>query len=186
MATKVFTIFVGKPEDEAGWPHIDFNCEERAEFLRSKLGDLVEDVNFIKGGVIYNAEDVVAVYNKLKQSSNIDGVLIYGLAASRLIPSTAVLLDSGYPTILGTDVFGGDKFLLYLHDVTQKKHIASLAVSSLDIQELKEALDILRTLHYLKGQKILVIEDNRDASDQAHFWRRKYEEYLQQAKNFWV
>ena len=182
MTTRIFTIFIGKPENEEGWPYIDFNCEERAEFLSSKLGDLAEDIDFIKGGIIYSAEDVASVYNKLKGCSDIDGVLIYGLAASRLIPSTAILLNSGYPTILGTDVFGGDKFLLYLHDIAQKQRIASLAVSSLDIQELKQALDILRTLHYLKGQRILVIEDNKDASDQAHFWRRKYEEYLQQAK----
>ena len=182
MFTKVFSVFIGIPEDEAGWPYIGFNCEERAESLLSKLGGLNEDIDFIKGGIVYTPGDVAIIFKKLKETSDIDGVLIYGLGAGRLIPSTSMLLDSGYPTILGTDVFGGDKFLLYLQDIARKRDIPSFTVSSLDIQEMKEALDILRALHYLKGQKILVIEDNKDASDQAHFWRRKYEEYVQQAK----
>ena len=182
MATKVFTIFIGKPEDKEGWPYIGFNCEERARSLLSTLRDLNEDIDFMKGGIVYAPEHVTIIFNKLRETPDIDGVLIYGLGAGKLIPSTSILLDSGYPTILGTDVFGGDKPFLYLHDIARKKRIASLTVSSFDIHELKEGLDILRTLHYLKGQKILVIEDNKDASDQAHFWRRRYEEYLQQAK----
>lgn len=182
MSAKVFTVFIGKPEEEEGWPHIGFNCEERAEFLLSKLRSFNEQIDFIKAGIVYNSEDVAAVYNKLKETSGIDGLLVYALGANRLIPSTAILLDSGYPTILGTDIFGGDKFLLYLYDIARKKNVPSLAVSSLDIQELKEALDLIYILHYLKGQRILIIEDDRDSSDQAHFWRRQYEEYVQQAK----
>jgi len=183
MSTKVFTVFLGKPEDEGGWPHVGFSCMERAEYLLSKLRSLNQHIDFVNGGIVYNPEDVTIIYNKLKEASGIDGVLIYGLGANRLIPSTAMLLDSGYPTILGTDVFGGDKFFLYLHDIARKKNVPSLAVSSLDIRELKEALDLIDILHCLKGQRILIIEDSRDSSDQAHFWRRQYEKYVQQAKN---
>lgn len=182
MAAKVFTVFIGKPEHEEGWPYIDFNCEERARFLLAKLRTVVEDVELIEGGIIYASEDVMPIYNALKIRSDIDGLLIYSLAASRLIPSTALLLDSGYPIVLATDVFGGDKFLLYLQDVARTKNIPYLAVSSFDIQDLKHALKILDVLHRLKGKKILVIEEDKDASDQAHFWRRKYKEYIQHVK----
>lgn len=183
-STTIYEVFPGKPKGQQGWPTLEFDCEHRRNYLSERLSKECGNMRFIGGDLIYESKEIEIVKEKIKREKGIDGILVYFTALPA--PSAEKLLDTGYPTIIANDLFGGDLLLLKSYDFARRQNLPVLPISSSDIDDMKKALRFIEVIHELKKSKILIIEESKDIGDQSHSWRRRYEDYLMAMKTFGV
>ncbi len=182
MPTKIYVVFFGKPKGIEGWPNLNFDCEQRKKYLFKKLKNLAEDTEFAGGDIIYDSGGAKRIKEKIEKTKKIDGIVLYTLSAHFSAPSPEEILNLGHPALIVSDIFGGDIALLKAIDLIKKKKIPALPISSSGFSELKRGLNLIKVIHKLKESKILAIGKSKDFGDQAHFWRRSYENFLNQVR----
>ena len=173
---QIKVIFLGKPVGASGWPYPELETSKRARFLLKPIRETFSDIEF-REFVVESTETAISVGKKLKEEK-IDGVIIWPLVGSSLEYSEEELINSGNPTIVVSDLYGGDKILLKIWDLAKRTDVPILPISSSNVEDLIRAINIIRSIYLLRQKRILVIEGSKEANDQAHFWRRSYEEYL--------
>jgi len=161
---------------------LNFDCEQREKCLFKKLKNLARDIEFVDGDIIYDSRGAKRIKEKIKKAGKIDGIVIYTLSAHFSAPSPEEILNLCHPALIVSDIFGGDIALLSAMDLIKKKKIPALPISSSGFSELKRGLNFIKVIHKLKENKILAIGKSKDFGDQAHFWRRDYENFLDQVK----
>ena len=180
MKTKLAVIFLGKPRGVAGWPYVQLNCNERAQTLLGSIKQAFPDVDF-KESMVDSAESASCAVEVLREQ-DLDGVVIWALVSYHHDYSVKQLVNSGNPTILISDLYGGDLLFLEAWDAAKRAKSPVIPISSSGVDELIHAIDLIRVIHSLHKKKILVVEKSHRADDQSHFWRRSYDEYLKAAK----
>ena len=180
MKTKLAVVFLGKPTEVAGWPYEQLNCDERAQTLLGPIKHAFPDVDF-KDSMVDSPETASSAVEILREQ-DLDGVLIWALVSYHHDYSVEELVNSGKPTILINDLYGGDLLFLEAWDAAKRVGAPAVPISSSGTDELIHAINLIRVIHSLRKKKILVVEKSRRADDQSHFWRRSYNEYLKAAK----
>lgn len=181
MPTKIYAVFLGKPKGRAGWPYADLDCEKRRDYLLGRLKELCgSDIEFVGRDIIYESKEAEKIKERVR---NVDGILLYTLTSHFPAPSPERILDIDSPIIVASDLFGGDMLFLQACDLARRKEARILPVSSSDPEDVKRALELVDVIRKLKGRRILIIEESKEAGDQSHFWRREYEDYLDATKS---
>ncbi|RLI47848.1 MAG: hypothetical protein DRO73_10875 [Candidatus Thorarchaeota archaeon] len=180
MKSKLAVIFLGKPDGVAGWPYAQLNCSNRAEALLRPIRKAFPDVDFRESMV--DSAETASCAAKMLTEQEIDGVVIWALASYHHDYSTEQLVSSGRPTILVSDLYGGDLLFLEVWDAAKRAKAPAIPISSSGTDELMHAINLMMVIHSLRDKKILVVEKSHRADDQSHFWRRSYDAYLKAAK----
>ena len=180
MKAKLAVIFLAKPAGVAGWPYVQSNCSERAQTLLEPIKEAFPDVDF-KESMVDSAETASFAVEMLREE-DLDGVLIWALVSYHHDYSVEQLVKSGKPTILVSDLYGGDLLFLEAWDAAKRAGAPAMPISSSGTDELIHAINLIRVIHSLHKKKILVVEKSHQADDQSHFWRRSYDAYLKAAK----
>jgi L-fucose isomerase-like protein len=187
MPTTIWVVFLGKPKGVEGWPYKEFDCEERKGYLLKRLKERCREIEFVGRDIIFKSEEVEEIKERIKEfKQEVDGVLLYTLASYSSIPSPEKILKLGYPTIIASDLFGGDMPFLQTFDLSKKKQFHAIPVCSSKLEDITRALHLMEVIHKLKRGKILIIEDSKEYDDQSHFWRREYEDYLKEVKKLGI
>ena len=180
MKTKIAAIFLGKPENAAGWPYARFDCAARAEGLLRPVKAALQSVEF-REFVIDTSEKAEAAHAAIVQE-DLDGILIWPLVSYHHSFSMEPFVTSGRPTILANDLYGGDLLFLEGWDTAKRANSPVIPVSSSRVDDLIRAVRLIEVIRSFKGAKVLVVQESNQADDQSHFWRRSYEDYLTAAR----
>lgn len=179
MKTNVAAIFLGKPMGVAGWPYAELNCAERAQILLKPMRMAFPDVAFIVH-VVEDSESAAAAAATLDKE-DLDGVVVWPLVAALRDYSIDKFINSGKPTVLANDLYGGELYFLEALSLL-KEGSPVVPVCSSSVEDLRRALGLFKGIRALRGKKIIVVEDSRNVDDQSHFWRRSYDAYIEAAK----
>ena len=172
--TRIYTIFYSKEKGKDGWPFSDLDPEERKGYLLSRLKESCPDIEFVGGDIVSDLADL-----ELAGLKDEDAILLYFLTTTQwgkmpLYLQAENLISSfkKCPTLLVSDIYGGDAPLLDLYGWAKKKDLSVLPVSSSSFCDLKKGLHLIDTLHKIKGKHIHNIGESKESLDQSHWWRR--------------
>ena len=178
MKTKIITLFLGKPENTAAWPYAGFDCAVRGEFLLEPVKKALPEIDF-QNFIVDTPEKVEEARMMLAQEEW-DGILVWPLVSIHHSFPMEAFITSGRPTILVNDLYGGDVLLFKGWDTAKRTNSPVIPISSSRIDELIRAIRLIEVIRSLKGAKILVVEESKQADDdQSHFWRRSYDAYIE-------
>lgn len=176
---KIYIVFMGKPKGKEGWPFADFDCEERKNYLLAKLKKENEDIKFAGEDLVTSIEEAEKVKGKIK---DIDAVLIYLTTTSMGMDiAFGKILETGYPTLVINDIYGGDGVFLWTNTLARKRKLPVLPISSSRLEDVGDALRVIKTIYKLKRTKILLIEE---PGSETALWRfAPADKYLKAVKD---
>jgi len=179
---RVYTVFAGKPIGQEGWPYADFDPEKRAGQLLKQLEEISPGIEIIGKDIIYDLATALQAAEKIKKET-IDAVLVFTLTSHHHDYSLEGIIGTGHPTILVSDLYGGDLLFLEAWGLARETNLPVIPISSSKAEDWEKALRLIKIIAALKGKKIALVEGSKQADDQSHFWRRAYEDYLKAAEN---
>ncbi|MEM2636972.1 MAG: hypothetical protein QXL15_01340, partial [Candidatus Korarchaeota archaeon] len=155
LLMKIYTVFVGKPQWEAGWPYLGFDNDALIKNILKRLGEKFREITFIGGEMIVKFDEnlINTIKNKLK---DVDGLIVYTIGQygdEGPVDAAIELVRYGLPTILANYIYGGDTYFIRIYE--RVKGLRVLAISSLGFDELEWAVNILFRVLKLRGKKVL-------------------------------
>lgn len=152
---RIYNIFIGKPQWEAGWPYVGFDNESLIKNTLKRLRKEFPDIDFLGGEMIerYDQKIIDKIKRALKQ---VDGLIIYVIGQygdPSPMDAAVELIREGIPTILANYIFGGDTYFIRIYE--RVKGMKVLPISSIDFEDLEWAINIMYSLYKLRGKKIL-------------------------------
>ncbi|MGB9880150.1 MAG: hypothetical protein ACPLRM_05240, partial [Anaerolineae bacterium] len=152
------TVFISKPNWEAGWPYLGFQNEPVRDMVLERLAKRFPDVQFTGGDIItkYEATEVERVKREIEQA---DGLFLYAIGHygdPGIVQAGEEFLQVGKPSILANSIYGGDHTFIKTYERVKGKALRVLPVSSPDFEDVEWALQIMQALLRLKGKRVLV------------------------------
>ncbi|MGC8787024.1 MAG: hypothetical protein ACP5Q1_06325 [Anaerolineae bacterium] len=152
------TVFISKPNWEAGWPYLGFQNEPVRDMVLERLAKRFPDVQFTGGDIItkYEATEVEKVKREIEQA---DGLFLYAIGHygdPGIVQAGEEFLQVGKPSILANSIYGGDHTFIKTYERVKGKALRVLPVSSPDFEDVEWALQIMQALLRLKGKKVLI------------------------------
>lgn len=147
-----------KPENEAGWPHINFNYNQLAEQLLDVFQKRMPEAKFD----VSISSDVEAARRDFPDvKKNYDGlVLITATNAPCIHNVYCDLADTDFPILIADLPHGGSGAFLSVATRVEKKKLPIALISTMDYAELAENVQLIEVLKKLKQEKLLIISDD--------------------------
>lgn len=161
----IHTIFISKPNWEAGWPYLGFENEQIQAVALERLRGRFPDVEFTGGNIVtkYEPAEVQKIKREIERA---DGLFVYAIGHYGdpcIIQAGEEFLQLGRPSILANYIYGGDHTFIKTYERIKSKALRVLPVSSTNFEDVEWALGVMQGLLRLKGKKILVYAPDRIA-----------------------
>ncbi|MBO3754063.1 MAG: hypothetical protein FGF53_04200 [Candidatus Brockarchaeota archaeon] len=155
---KICTVFISKPDFEAGHPYIGFDNEEYKRTVLERLRVRFRDLELVDEEIIikYNKDLMKKIKEDLKEC---DGLLVYTIGQygdPGIVDAGVELIELNVPTVLANYPYGGDPVFLQICNRIKGKGYRVLPVSSPDFEDVEKAIDMLRRILSIKGKKVLL------------------------------
>jgi len=160
METKITLMIQAKPQNTAGWPHINFNYAQAADqiqgALKQRMPEAILDVCI--------SSDVQAARKEFPEiKKQYDGlVLITATNAPCLYDVYCDMADTQFPVLIADLPHAGSGGFLNASTRVCKEHLPVGLVASMDYGDIAENAQIIELLKHIKNEKILIISDNPD------------------------
>lgn len=153
---KISLTFIHRPKGEVSWPHIDFDYEKRKKELSEKFKDSCPNIDFVPYSACTNkeAEDLV------NRSNEFDGFVLYLIGQTTVVP--ALILKSGKPTVLTTDLYGGQGSFLLNRSWTRDAGLPVVGLSTSNLEDVVNATKLFRVKKRVSESKIILITEKDD------------------------
>jgi hypothetical protein len=171
---KVKVVMQTKKENVQGWPHINYSYDKKAKDIMSVLENECDDMEFDLFFYTSVGEAKASYENDKK---NYAGILL--LEGSNWIDVDLFYIDqikngNGMPFVLSDVAYGGSGAILKARGIIEREHLSIPVLSSLNLNDIVEAVSCFRVLQKMKETTILVISD-----------RDHYVEFIEPAKQMW-
>jgi len=150
--TKVKVFFTGMERNTPTWPYIDYNYRKRAGEIMELLARNLPEIEFSQ--VIINSIDNI----KQAFKEEVNGYLVYILTL-RYSDLVKEIIDTGVPTILADDLYGGSGHFLKFYDFARKKSLPVVGIASSNFQDILDAVRLFSVRNSMKHSRILVIKN---------------------------
>ena len=142
-------VFAHPPKPIEGWPYKTYDHQGRKEELTSRLRAACPDIDFVTAPVP-NAE---AARQVLAADTDMEGYLVWitGIPADAHRP----FVDSGRPTILVDDLYGGTGAFLGSYGDAKRRGLPVAGVSSTDFNDVAQAARVFAAIRKLRSSVIL-------------------------------
>ena len=167
---KVRLVFSYPSPKKEGWPYISYDFEARKKELTAKLTQALPGIDFLPATVPTAAD----AQKLLEAEREADGYVVYILG----IPSSAArpIVDSGRPTVLIDDLYGGTGNFLGTYAYARRKGLKVAGVSSTRFQDVVQTVKAFDVMNRLKSSVILhVSQRDRAAEAKAIAGRLRHE-----------
>ncbi|MCI8442813.1 MAG: hypothetical protein HFG27_09815 [Provencibacterium sp.] len=158
MKTKIKLVMQAKPENVAGWPHINFNYEQAAEQIVSALQARMPQAE-ITALVCSDPEAARAALPEDKK--NYDGIVLITATNNPTVHN--VYLDAAttdFPLVIAGLPHAGDGAFLNVATRVRKQKLPVATVSSMDYGDIAETAQLIELLKKLKEESILIFSDD--------------------------
>nr|MBC7244462.1 hypothetical protein [Chloroflexota bacterium] len=154
----IYTVFISKPNWEAGWPYVGFENEQVQAATLERLKKSFPDIEFTGGEIVTKHEpaEVERIKREIKRA---DGLFVYAIGHygdPAIVQAGEEFLQLGKLSILANYVYGGDHTFIKTYERIKGKALRVLPVSSTDFEDVEWALQVMQALLRLKGKKVLV------------------------------
>jgi hypothetical protein len=157
---KVRLVFTHPDPKIQGWPYQHYDYETRKKDYLRMFKEKCPDVDFLPT-VVQTDEQAEA----LLKEGGVDGYLVYMLG----IPSAGnrVIAESGQPTVLVDDLYGGTGRFLGVYPQALAKGMPVAAVSSSDFNDVAEAANVFAAIKKLRASTLLGVTDRERKAQSA-------------------
>jgi len=155
---RILVVFIGKPQWEAGWPFLSHDNEETISKIREHFTKKFSNVNFSFERIIttYNINQINDIKEKVKKSNGLIIFTIGHYGDPGIIQAGKELLELNKPSILANLLYAGDHTFTKIYSQVKKNQSRFLSISSKNLDDFDEGIEILIRLTKLHGKKILV------------------------------
>ena len=158
METRVKLMIQAKPENEAGWPHINFNYSQLADRLLEAFKKRMPEVRF---DACISSDAEAARKGFAEEKEKYDGlVLITATNAPSLHKIYCDLANTDFPILIADLPHGGSGAFLSAASRVEKEKLPIGLVSAMDFSEIAENVQLIEVLKKLKQERLLIISDN--------------------------
>ncbi|RJP23316.1 MAG: hypothetical protein C4527_20415, partial [Candidatus Omnitrophota bacterium] len=147
-------VFTHIPPDTPTWPYMGYDYDGRKQELTAQLRKECPNIDF-HPVTVKNEEETIQL---LATDEGIDGYLIYLLGI--WTPASRIISESGYPTLLVDDLYGGSGEFLTQYAAARRKGLKVAGVSSTRFADVVEALQCFECIKKLKYSRIIDVCDN--------------------------
>lgn len=172
MKPEIYVIGLGadKPKGVPGWPNADLDPRERASQLFQKLKSFFPAYTFLGGALLESTDAAFQEFASRVESSDPDGVLIFGLA----IPHRSVKLFGKLkkPMLWVNDIYGGEMHYFDVMEVGLENRWPFVALSSSRFSDIGGKLRYFDVIHGLRRSRILAVRDRAYPADYVEKIRR--------------
>ena len=161
------TVFIGKPQWEAGWPYIGYDNEKLIENIINHLKQKFPLINFTYNEMIgiYEEELVKKIKENIFKS---DGVIIFTVGHygyPGIIKAGIEFIEIGKPVILANLIYAGDHTFTKIYVTIIKKNYHVYAISSKNFEDFDKPIEILSNLLRFRGTNVLVYASDKIKMD---------------------
>ncbi len=150
---RVALVFTHRPSGQPTWPSKDYDYDARAKELAAKLTSACPNVEF----TVSTALDTTQAADIIKASPGVDGFAVWCIGLWTGAPN--VFAHSGKPVVLLDDLFAGSGEALISQVAIRKENLPVVTVSSSQIKDMAEAVNLFAVMRAMKDSRILVICD---------------------------
>ena len=145
---RIRLVFTHQPPEDATWPNIGYDYENRKNLLTQNLRQACPNIDFLPATAI-NTDEAKKL---LDSDANIDGYVVYMLGLWTGAPQ--VIAESGRPTVYVDDLYGGSGEFLTAYASARRNKLKVTGVSSSRFQDVGDAVncfDCLKKLLKMTG-----------------------------------
>ena len=150
---KVGLVFSHVPSGRPTWPAKDYDYDARAKELTAKLAAACPKIDFAVSTATSAAEADAIV----KASPDVDGFAVWCIGIWTGAANT--IMHSGKPVVLIDDLFAGSGEILVSQPAIRKENLPVVTVSSSEIKDVADAVNLFAVMRAMKESAILVIYD---------------------------
>jgi len=151
---RVALVFTHRPSGQPTWPTKDYDYDARAKELTAKLAQACPNVEFD----VHTAIDAAQADQVVKSSPDVDGFAVWCIGIWTGAPN--VFSHSGKPVVMLDDLYAGSGELLVSQVAVRKENLPVVTVSSSQIKDMAEAVNLFAVIRAMKESRILVICDH--------------------------
>ncbi|MFH1740552.1 MAG: hypothetical protein ABIH23_16210 [bacterium] len=167
--SRIGKVYLGTPY--SGWPlpMMDLDAEvKRFESEFTKLAPVLEDIEFVDGGLVHSPNQLPALMETFK---DVDGILVVHLSMG-ISSSLKKLLELNVPLMVFAPPFAGHEWHTFAPMQKQGDKIDILPSS--DFSDLAVAIRPLRAISRLKKAKVLYLQGGEIDPEYAESIRSKF------------
>lgn len=150
---KVTLVFTHIPSGTPTWPMKDYDYDSRAKELTERLQAACPRITFTVKKA-HNAQEAEAI---AKESGDVDGFVVYALGIWTNGPYP--FMRSGKPVVLVDDLYAGSGEVLIANSVARREKLPVVTVSSSDINDAADAVNLFSVIRSMKESTILDVVD---------------------------
>jgi L-fucose isomerase-like protein len=158
--TRVKVVMQGKKKGIPGWPHIDYNYDQKATEVLQVLKNRLPDIDF---DFCFYTTPKEAQKDFQTDKETYDGLLV--LMASNWIGVDLFYCDmikEGIPTIIADIPHAGSGGFLNVNSRIALENLPIPTVSSLNFNDIADTVQLFEALKNVSKSKILIITDNKN------------------------
>ena len=148
---RIRLVFTHQPPEDATWPNIGYDYENRKNLLTQNLRQACPNIDFLPATAI-NTDEAKKL---LDSDANIDGYVVYMLGLWTGAPQ--VIAESGRPTVYVDDLYGGSGEFLTAYASARRNKLKVTGVSSSRFQDVADAVNCFDCLKKLHSSVILKV-----------------------------
>ena len=150
---RIGLIFSAVPPETRTWPYVGYNYEERARQILRHLRDRLKNVE-LTYRIVYSREEAKQAVDEMR---DVVGYVIYYIGIWSGI--TDIISGTGKPLVLIDDLYAGSgEFILALAELRSKNYPV-IGVASSNMDDIADAIRLLKVLGEFSQSKILVVAD---------------------------
>ena len=167
---KIEVVFIGKPQWEAGWPHIGYNNDNLINSIKEHLDSTFTGITFSYTHLIttYDGDLVNQIKEEIKGS---DAVILYTIGHygdPGIVQAGIEIIESKKPVILANYIYQGDHTFTKIYSDIKNKGFKVVPISSNKLEDFDEPIETVINLFKMRGKKILVYAPEKIRMD----WKR--------------
>jgi hypothetical protein len=161
------TVFIGKPQWEAGWPYIGYDNDKLIENIINHLKQKFPLINFTYNEMvgIYDEELVKKIKENILKS---DGLIIFTIGHygyPGIIKAGIEFIELGKPVVLANLIYAGDHTFTKIYVGIKEKNYHVYPISSKNIEDFDKPIEILSNILRLRGTNVLVYASDKIKMD---------------------
>lgn len=150
---RVTLVFTHVPSGGPTWPTKDYDYDSRAKELAAKLESACPKIEF----TVKTALNAAQADEIVKASPDVDGFVVWCIGLWTGAPN--VFAHSGKPMVLVDDLYAGSGEVLVSQVAIRNEKLPVVTVSSSEIKDIAEAVNMFAVIRAMKESSILVICD---------------------------
>ncbi|MBD3253548.1 MAG: hypothetical protein GF383_00565 [Candidatus Lokiarchaeota archaeon] len=164
---KIHIIFIGKPRWEAGWRYIGYDNEELMNTILNHLKDKFPEIYFTSNDLlgIYDTNLVEKIKESILESHGVVIFTVGHYGYPGIIKAGKEFIEIGKSVILANLIYAGDHTFTKIFVSVKDKNLRLYPISSRNIEDFDEPIEVMSNLLRWQGTKILVYASDKIQMD---------------------